>query len=403
MSLPYLNPCSFFPLILSLIYPLYLLISFSTFFSTFFSPHHLGVDVRHEFTLDSDLVKKKKGYFSTLPDYGKSFFEELYSGKSHSDLYYSIDDGKYDDKIKDHNFKNRNEIKDNHNDSTTYNHGNNNYSNHHNSIYSSYDDNNSNTNYSKKAFNYSLSDDFKVHPKKITSKDERKKNNKTYSEGLLEHLKINSVENSDISKNPFRPKKIEELTFLPKKSQIGFATKTFQVENMDNYEYSANTNYDYSKIGSCHTNKNNKNNKNNGGSDKMKEIYSDKYDKNDNYYENIRNESTLAKFKSNTMYRKTRTDMNRLQTYSLSITADDAKTNSFQKTKIPSKKEILDSLAYVYKNNFMAHQMRIIETGVLMKVKYLFLSFLLFFFFSPPSYSFPPPSFFSPFSFYFTP
>ena len=142
-------------------------------------------------------------------------------------------------------------------------------------------------------------------------------------------------------------------------------------ESIDDYNYNYNGNNSNNNSNNNNDNNNNNNNNNDSNKDNKNK---NRYDNNNDKIEK-ENQSILSKYKSSTIYRKPGTNTNKLSTYSLSITADDAKTNSFQKTKIPSKKELTDCMAGVFRNNFMAYDMRVAETGVLMKVPF----FLLFF------------------------
>jgi hypothetical protein len=91
---------------------------------------------------------------------------------------------------------------------------------------------------------------------------------------------------------------------------------------------------------------------------------------NDNYVNdsNYSDRKSLHKNISPKMYRKSVVRSKNLGTYSICIN-DHTNENTFFNTNLPSKDEILESLKFVNKKNKISCDLRIVEIGVLMKVR----------------------------------
>ena len=69
-----------------------------------------------------------------------------------------------------------------------------------------------------------------------------------------------------------------------------------------------------------------------------------------------------------TVYRKMGSKVKHMGSMSVLVTTDDSNDNTFQTTKVPSKNEVLRSLADVTKLTIVGYDMRIVETGALVRV-----------------------------------
>lgn len=180
--------------------------------------------------------------------------------------------------------------------------------------------------------------------KVVLSKSKYLNTTVSYSDAILEKLMADNLIKGQKSRNPFRTNRPVEVKIIPSKSNLGFSVKSLIADHPDRC-YGNSTNY------------------NNGE-------YSDIYEKNNQFSEIRKWDSIVDSKRSSTVYRKTLTRTPKLRTYSVLISADDSHTNSFQRTKIPSKEEISKSLTAALKTNSLAYRMRITETAVLVKVQY---------------------------------
>lgn len=145
-------------------------------------------------------------------------------------------------------------------------------------------------------------------------------------------------------KNPFRPHKTTEINVFPSKMrETGFSQKSLIYNNKSNSDRS---HYNDDNVGNHYGNHDNDHTNNNNYS---------------NYYK------SLQKHVPPTTYRKSVVRNVNFSTYSLCVN-DHTNENTFLNTNLPSKKEILESLAFVHKKNKISCDLRIIEIGVLMKV-----------------------------------
>ena len=146
----------------------------------------------------------------------------------------------------------------------------------------------------------------------------------SYSEAILDHLQVHTHEYGGVYRNPFRDKYSSEERLVPYTGHhTGFGAKHMS-KACDNLSSGVIKGVVLSQQAPEHREK-----------------------------KNI----------SATTYRKPCARVRQLGSYSMLVSADDANDNTFQATKVPSKKEVLESLADASKRALIAYDVRIVETG----------------------------------------
>ena len=162
----------------------------------------------------------------------------------------------------------------------------------------------------------------------IKDKTKEKIYDHTYSEAILDHLQVHTHEYGGVYRNPFRDKYSSEERLVPYAGhQTGFTAKHMSKAS-DNL-----------------------------ASGIIKGVVASQQATENREKKNI----------SATTYRKPCSRVRQLGSYSMLVSADDANDNTFQATKVPSKKEVLESLADASKRALIAYDVRIVETGALLK------------------------------------
>ena len=158
----------------------------------------------------------------------------------------------------------------------------------------------------------------------IKEKTKEKVYDHSYSEAILDHLQVHTHEYGGVYRNPFRDKYSSEERLVP---YTGHHTG-FSANHMSKASDNLNSGVIKNVVLSQQT-----------------------------------TENREKKNISATTYRKPCSRVRQLGSYSMLVSADDANDNTFQATKIPSKKEVLESLADASKRALIAYDVRIVETG----------------------------------------